>query len=178
MNSTKLNWNVVLLTILVATIGWAAVAHAQPKAEIFGGYQFTRVGGPGGVNANGWNLAITGNVNRWFGVTADFSGAYKSMGGINANAYTYAFGPTITRRQERVNPFAHILLGGFRAAAGFGGSSTGTSGYAMITGGGIDVKAAPRIAVRVVQVDWIMWHTQGYTEKKNARISTGLVFRF
>jgi len=44
--------------------------------------------------------------------------------------------------------------------------------------GGVDVAASARVSVRVVQADWIMWHTQGLTEKKNARISTGLVVRF
>ena len=47
---------------LVILIGlFSVVAFAQenaPKAEIFGGYQYTRF--DGGVNANGWNTSVTG----------------------------------------------------------------------------------------------------------------------
>lgn len=50
-----------------------------PRAEAFGGYQFTRVGAVPGINAHGWNAAVTGYVNRWFGVTGDFSGAYRNV---------------------------------------------------------------------------------------------------
>ncbi len=167
----------LLLLILCAASALPAAAAEELKVDLFGGYQYTRIGGPGGVNANGWNAALTGNVNRWFGVTADFSGTYKGVGGISANAYTYTFGPTVTLRNERVSPFAHALFGGFRASAGLGGSSTSTNGFAMLMGGGIDVKATPRVSIRVFQADWIMWRTQGITEKKNARISAGLVFR-
>ena len=156
----------------------ASATEEYPKAELFGGYQFTSLGGPGGVNANGWNAAVSGNVNRWFGVTADFSGAYKGIGEVNARAHTYTFGPAFTLRNGRVSAFAHVLFGGFHASAGFGGLSIGTSGFAMMTGGGIDVKITPHLSVRPIQGDWILWRTQGFTEKKNARISAGLVFCF
>ncbi len=165
---------VVLLCGLMLTAQAAAQDH--PKAEVFGGYQYTHIGGE--VNANGWNGAVTGNVNRWFGVTADLSGAYKSIGGVQAKAYTYTFGPTFSARGGRVTPFAHVLFGGFHASAGFQGLSQSTNGFAMIVGGGVDVKVTPHVAIRLIQPDWIMWRTQGLTEKKNARVSTGIVFRF
>src|SRR5207249_1502875 len=65
-----------------------------PKAEIFGGYQYTRF--DGGVNANGWNTALAGNLNNWFGIAADFGGAYKSLNGASFNTYTYTFGPVVS----------------------------------------------------------------------------------
>lgn len=62
------------------------VSTAQvQKAEIFGGYQFTRL--HGGPNLNGWNAALTGNF-KSFGITADFSGTY----GAGLSFYTYTFG--------------------------------------------------------------------------------------
>ena len=168
----------LLLSTLVGlfALSLAALAEAAPRAEVFGGYQYTRVGGV--INANGWNASLTGSVNRWFGVTADFSGAYKSAGTVKANALTYTFGPTFSMRGERVSPFVHALFGGFHVSAGFVGANVSSSGFAAALGGGVDVKATSRITVRAVQVDWILWRTQGLTEEKNARISTGLVFRF
>ncbi len=162
------------LGLLLLTL--AAVATAEPRGEIFGGYQYTRVGGM--VNANGWNAAVTGRVNRWFGLTADFSGAYKSAGPVKASALTYTFGPSFSMRGERVSPFVHALFGGFRVSAGFMGANVSSNGFAALMGGGVDVKATPHVTVRAIQADWILWRTQGLTEEKNARISTGLVFRF
>src|SRR5260370_4932823 len=104
----------------------AVAANAAPKAEVFGGYQFTHF--DGGPNMNGWNGALTGNFNNWFGVTADFSGVY----GSGLNVYTYTFGPGVHANLPLVRPFAHAFFGGARLA-GDGGRS---SGLAMLFGGG------------------------------------------
>jgi hypothetical protein len=74
----------ITLALLFGTFSLAAFAQeneAAPKAEFFGGYQYTRF--DGGVNANGWDTTLTGNLNRWFGIAADFSGAYKTQNGMS-----------------------------------------------------------------------------------------------
>ncbi len=152
-------------------------AEDYPKVELFGGYQHTRVGVAPDIGANGWNAAITGNANRWFGVTADFSGAYNNVATFGLRAHTFAFGPSFALRGERVTPFAHLLLGGFRASAGASGFNVGLSGFAMLTGGGVDVRVWKRVSVRLFQLDWILWEGAGVTEKKNGRISSGIVIR-
>ena len=49
------------LMLLLGLFSLAAVAQENySKAEVFGGYQYTRF--DGGVNANGFNGAITGNL--------------------------------------------------------------------------------------------------------------------
>jgi hypothetical protein len=73
------------------------MAQDFPKAEIFGGYQLTL----DSTTLNGWNGTLTGNFNHWFGVTGDFSGAYKSEGGEDFRNDTYTFGPTIAARNNR-----------------------------------------------------------------------------
>ena len=138
-------------------------AQDFPKAEIFGGYQFTHLES---VNANGWNASLTGNINRWFGVAADFSGAYKS----GEHVHTYMFGPVFSARSDEVTPFAHALFGG--------ASGGGTNAFAMAFGGGVDVKVADKVAFRLVQGDWLVLRSEGFTSKKNARISTGIVLHF
>jgi hypothetical protein len=156
----------VLFCFVVLMVS-AVVANAAPKAEVFGGYQFTHF--DGGPNMNGWNGALTGNFNNWFGVTADFSGVY----GSGLNVYTYTFGPEVHAHLPLLKPFAHALFGGARLAGG-GGS---TSGFDMMLGGGIDAGHGP-LAFRVAQFDWMTTRFSGFTDRKNVRVSTGLVLRF
>ena len=160
-----------ILAVLVFSAVWSLTAAAQdhPRGELFGGYQFTHF--DPNVNANGWNASITGNLNNWFGVTADFSGAYKNGGKL----HTAMAGPVFSyRKSERVTPFAHVLVGG--AVASGGGISE--NGFAMAVGGGLDVNLNKRVAWRLIQGDWLLFRAGGETDKKNARISTGIVFRF
>jgi len=156
----------VLFCFVVLMVS-AVAANAAPKAEVFGGYQFTHF--DGGPNMNGWNGALTGNFNNWFGVTADFGGVY----GSGLNVYTYTFGPEVHAHLPLVKTFAHALFGGARLAGG-GGS---TSGFDMMLGGGIDAGHGP-LAFRVAQFDWMTTRYSGFTDRKNVRVSTGLVLRF
>ncbi len=137
------------LMLLLGLFSLAAVAQENySKAEVFGGYQYTRF--DGGVNANGFNGAITGNLNHWFGVAADFSGAYKNVSGVDTKTYTYTFGPQVAmRRGGAFTPFAHALFGGF-----------------------------PAISVRLLQFDWLSLHANGNSDNNNMRLSTGVVFHF
>jgi len=157
-------------TLLVAAVSVLLLAvpvvaqQEYPRGEVFGGYQFSHF--DPSINANGWNAAVNGNLNRWLGVTADFSGAYKNGGHL----HTYMFGPTFSARTERVTPFAHALFGG--ATGG------GETFFSMAVGGGLDVNANKHVALRLVQADWLLFRSGGLTDKKNVRVSTGLVFRF
>jgi hypothetical protein len=176
---------IILCIAMLACYPLAAEDH--PNVELFGGYQHLRVGVAPDIGANGWNAAITGYANRWFGVTADFSGAYSSVATVGLRAHTFAFGPTFALRGERVTPFAHLLLGGFHASAGasgfnFGlagmpGFNVGLSGFAMLTGGGVDVRISKRVSARLFQLDWLLWEGADVTEKKNGRIASGIVIR-
>jgi hypothetical protein len=166
-------WAIILL---LGFCSMPAMAADRPQAEVFGGYQYTRF--DGGENANGWNAAATVNLNRWLGVTADFSGAYTAQDGFDFSNYTYTFGPTVSLRgAPMVTPFAHALFGGVHASASFGGVSGSTSGFATLVGGGVDVNFSHHLAFRAVQLDWMLLHSLGNTSSNNARISTGIVFK-
>jgi len=169
------------LAFLLAVCSLAAFAqegsYSTPKAEIFGGYQYTRF--DGGANANGWNSAVAGNLNNWFGVAADFSGAYTSQAGVSFHNYTYTFGPVVSyRKNENFTPFVHFLAGGFHGSASFQGTSGTGNGFAMMVGGGLDVKATRRLALRAVQFDWLSLHSNGVTDNNNMRLSTGILLRY
>jgi hypothetical protein len=171
---------VVFLIILLGLLLLPAAAQT-PKAEVFGGYQYTRITvADTGFNFNGWNASLTGNVNKWFGIAADFSGAYKTESGVSVKVHTYTFGPVVSLNHEgTINPFVHALFGGAHLGASLTGlGSGGTNGFTMMMGGGVDAKVTPHLAIRAVQADWVYYHFQGVGESKNVRISTGLVFRF
>ena len=55
---------------LFAGLAMAAETENYPKAEVFAGYQYSRMEG---TNANGYNFAFNGNFNEWFGITGDFT---------------------------------------------------------------------------------------------------------
>jgi hypothetical protein len=148
------------LVVGIGVLLFAAVAQAQSKAELFGGYQYTRP--DGGPNLNGWNGALTGNFNQTFGITADFSGSY----GSGLNFYTYTFGPKLGADLPVVKPFVHALFGGARVSGGGGDAN----GFDMMLGRGLDAGHG-HLAWRVVQADWMLVRFSGVTDKKNVRVS-------
>jgi len=170
----------VVLIVLLGLFSLPVLAQDTPKAEVFGGYQFTHFGSSGvSENFNGWNASLTGNFNKVFGVAADFSGAYKTISGVSVKAYTYTFGPVVSLNHEGTfNPFVHALFGGAHLSASLSGASGSTNGFTMMMGGGADAKVAPHFAVRLVQVDWEYFHFSGQSFSNNVRISTGVVARF
>ena len=168
------------LMLVFGLFSLAAVAQENySKAEVFGGYQYTRLGSDfagTSLNANGWNAALTGNLNHWFGVAADFSGAYKSQSGVSLNTYTYTFGPQLAmRRGGSFTPFAHALFGGFRSTLT---GAPSINGFAFMLGGGTDVKIAKSFDLRAIQFDWLSLHANGNSASDNIRISTGVVLHF
>jgi Outer membrane protein beta-barrel domain len=170
-----------MVALLLGMFSLAASAQEMgttaPKAELFGGYQYSRF--DGGVNANGWDTSATANFNNWFGIGGDFSGAYAKPSGVSLNTYTYTFGPVLSyRHNEKVTPFGHFLLGGYHAAASASGVSVSNSGFAMMFGGGFDVKATQHVALRAIQFDWLSLHSNGASDNNNMRITTGLLFRY
>lgn len=156
------------ILMLLAAVG--VMAQDAPKAELFGGYSYSRVqagSGLSGINLNGWNASITGNVNSWFGVTADFSGHYGSPSGTKVNRHSFLFGPRLTfRGHDKVNPFVHVLFGGVRGHRSITPAGpppplpqlppVSETAFGMVLGGGMDVKVGNNFAIRVVQADYLL----------------------
>ena len=192
------------IVIVLMVVAVPLFCQDTPKAEVFGGYQYTHIsyGFPSGVagfaglnsgdSYNGWNGAFTVWAKPWLGVTGDFSGAYKSDifasgSGINAKMHTFMFGPTIaSHSSEKFVPFGHVLVGAAHCSvsgAGAVGSDclgTDSSSFAMAFGGGLDV-GSKKIAFRVGQFDYIytrFGHDSGLNHQNTFRYSAGIVFRF
>jgi len=165
------------IACFLALFSLSAMAADYPKAEVFGGYQFTHLEGSG--NFNGLNFAVNGNLNEWLGIAVDIGTAYKTYGGVSFSNYTYTFGPVMSLRANKSHtPFVHALIGGDHGAGSAAGISVSGNGFALLAGGGVDWNVAPHLAVRAAQADWMMVHGSGATSSKNFRISTGIVVKF
>ena len=157
-----------------------------PKLELFGGYSYMRADdASNGANMNGWNASVTGNANRWLGVTIDLSGHYRSINDLpyassTVNTHIMAVGPRIASRGAgRITPFGHALLGvgrsGFSTRT-LSGSFDGVHYSVLgILGGGVDIRVGGRLGFRLIQGDYIMTRFAGRLEHQ-FRLSTGLVF--
>jgi opacity protein-like surface antigen len=145
------------------------------------------------------NIGIEGNAQ--YNVNNLMKG-YGTLNGSIANArlrvsdFSCFIGPRIvSRKNERITPFAHILLGVNRfqirpsySAGGvdrrfeLGIPAIHDNAFAFMAGGGLDVKVNKTIAVRLVQADFIMANnTIATTPKtdlslKNVNLSMGVVF--
>ena len=164
--------------LLIGLFSFSAFAaeNDHPKAEFYGGYQYTRL--EGGVNANGFDLGVTGNLNSFFGITADFGSAYTTQQGISFNNYTYTFGPQLALHANKGwTPFVHALIGGDHASASYLGATGSGNGMAVLAGGGVDVNINRYMAFRG-SADWMMLHSNGSTSSKNFRMPIGIVFKF
>ncbi|MCJ7504343.1 MAG: porin family protein [Acidobacteriia bacterium] len=167
---------------------------SYPKGEVFGGYTFSHYAvDPTGHNLNGWGASVSGNVTRYFGVTADFSGVYGSepyapvctlpvppgcpLQTQNLSAYHFLAGPRFTLRTHGATPFAHALFG----VANLREEKWGTrSGFAMGFGGGVDVPLGKHLAYRLFQADYIPAKRPNGVSGWNHdfRLETGIVLTF
>jgi opacity protein-like surface antigen len=194
-------WGFVFLSLFSCT----AAAQEAPKAEVFGGYSYFRLNPRStfmeGINLNGWNASLAGNVNDWFGIVGDFSGQYSKpriLGvDLNIKTHSFLFGPRFSyRRNAKITPFAHTLFGATRVTGEAVGISDHQTGFAMALGGGVDAKLNDHVAIRIVQADYLLTRLKGesiaciadpllppcpapQTESQhNVRLSFGAVFRF
>ncbi len=128
-----------------------------PKAELFGGFSYLPADGNDfpRQTSGGFQASVSVNLNRWFGVAADFGGQYNSASNLGPNfpgisadssVYEYLVAPRFTLRQERVNVFVHGLIGGATGRTSIGGFAD--SELTFGGGGGVDVGVTSRAALR------------------------------
>jgi len=167
---------VILTFLLFSVSAWAQktrdMSHEGSSGDVFIGYSL--LNGDTFSHASGWEAALTGNFNDWFGLKADLGGNYKSEGGIGAREYNVLFGPQLHHNLDKFTVFLHGLLGVAHASADVGPSSTGVG---WVIGGGADYNLNSNWAIRPVQLDYHGAHLFSTTQK-DARYSVGLVYRF
>jgi len=128
-----------------------------------------------GNNLNGWEAQTTANFTPHFGITADFSGNYHTLGTLSPftgtflsadqRLYNFLFGPKVSTAFDRFSVFGHSLFGVAHSSLGagvtlpiVGGVSTGltsANAFAMALGGGVDIELSRHVALRGAQVDYL-----------------------
>ncbi len=134
-------------------------------------------------NMNGWELAVTENVNRHVGGTLAVGGHYDSPVLLSVTSrqrmHTLLYGPRVYHRISRLTPFGHALFG--IALSNVQVTPTGphlsSHGFAAAGGAGLDVDLAKRISVRVFQVEYLHANALG-ANQNNYRASAGILFHF
>src|SRR5277367_499193 len=103
-----------------------ALAQDYPKVEMAPGFSFQHnspvLGGSQSFNCAGGGSTIAVNVSSMFGLAADLSGCkifgldntYGVGSKVSGSEFTYVFGPRITFRKGRVQPFLEVNFGGER----------------------------------------------------------------
>ena len=186
--------NSLFVACLLLLLPCFALAQDAPKLEVFGGYSYLR----GDENdfpetdMHGWNVSANANVNKWFGIKADFSGHYNDYqisSGVRAdmNVHLFLAGAQFTSyKYERVSPFVHALFGvargGFKVLSTvptIASSRDHDNAFAMVLGGGIDVNINKSLAWRAAQVDYVLTTFDDLRDNRqhNLRLSTGLVLK-
>src|SRR5207302_4020472 len=104
----------VLFTFLLLSVAsWAQktgnMSQEGTSGDVFIGYSLEN--GDTLHSASGFEAALTGNLRDWFGLEADFSGHYKSLGGAGARTYNMLFGPQLSHRVGKFHIYVHGLGG-------------------------------------------------------------------
>jgi hypothetical protein len=163
-----------------------------PKAELAMGYSYLNVHPTKALvtsfNMNGGGIGFVYNINRDLGIKADFMG-YKgnntvSSGSnsvrVDANLFTYLFGPQFTKRGHRVNYFGEALFGAghtngdwnqfYHISLNPGSVGSSNNSFMMEFGGGLDFRVGRHIAIRPVEADYLFarYSTTNISSQQNA----------
>lgn len=183
----------VVLTLLCLTV---LPAYAQetdfPKAELFGGYSFSRDGGSN--FPKGFNVSAAGNINSWFGIVGDVSYGQGTMEtfepsvsrlpiDVRMKLLQYRAGPKFTfRASPKAQPFFQFLIGGARATAdlnaGIADVAISASGISAAAGAGLDVPVSRNVAIRAMQIEYQYLYNSDLGGSQGVRVGTGVVIRF
>lgn len=191
--------------VLFVVLFFPSPLCAQDKFDVFGGYSYFRASvsetgqilcpGPpcptttvtSHPNLNGWEAGVEYKAFKDVGIVADFGGYYGSLpnssGGGSLHTNTYLFGPRVSL-PGRISPFVQVLAGVGHQSTSSGTNpnlfffpARSTNAFALALGGGVDVDVTQRVRLRLIQLDYIGFHS-GLGFRNQARISTGVVFHF
>ena len=104
----------VLFTFLLLSIGsWAQktrdMSHEGSSGDVFIGYSL--LNGDTLSHGSGWEAALTGNLNDWFGLKADLGGNYKSFGGVIGARIQHSFWAAALASRGQVQCFCPRTAG-------------------------------------------------------------------
>ncbi len=198
-----------------ALLGVSMYAQEGPKADLFLGYSFVRYNSAQTIpafTANGGLATLGWNFNDHLALEAELGGYHN--GNVNSfqfdsTAFSYLFGPRISYgRSRRIDPYFHVLFGGQNASTSISKTSllippadvtlcagnrcsVATNNFAMVGGGGLDIRLSHAITLRPIQLDYFLTRVEapnftlppGTTSpsarnQNNLRYAAGIQFTF
>ena len=166
-----------VLVFLLVCPAWAQDEY--PKWEIAPAFSF--------VSADfqiiresmtGFQLDVNYNFTKSIGLTIDFGGQLKQIGGTDLITSQFLLGPRFVKRSGKATAFFHALIGS--AAITIDDPllpKITESGLGFGLGGGFDFQLNRRVALRAIQVDFIPHKIQD-TWLNDVRVGIGIVIRF
>jgi opacity protein-like surface antigen len=191
-----MNKTILFGTLLIAGVSASAQEAAEtPRFEVGANYTYIHVN-PGGslasYNSNGGSAYVEYNLNKYFGVVADLGGTRTGVDNgvaLNTTSFDYLFGPRFNFRHSRFTPYVQTLFGGERLSNGLNPGAANPqlnasqNNFAAAFGGGLDITLTKHIALKPIQVEYLMAQIAppgshlNYVQN-NLRYSAGVVFRF
>jgi opacity protein-like surface antigen len=181
-----------LFVLSTAPPAWAQESHALPLplVETSAGYAFMRDTTIEEDFPVGWYFSAATNLNHWFGLTGEVSGAHEKLTGIapvsvKANLFTFMAGPRFFVRRGRIVPFAEVLAGAAHLRwkptepAGTPDAAVTDTKFALQPGGGVTVLLTRNVSVRgAVDYRRIVFTGSDEFEEDNSqvRVIVGMVF--
>lgn len=124
------------------------------------------------INCAGGGGTFAYNFSSLIGIAADlggckvFSNAYGLGNTIDGNEFTYLFGPRLTYRGGRIEPFAEVNFGGMRISVSCkssalrcvnatGGNTFTKNAFALTAGGGFQIGLSRKFSLRLVQAEYL-----------------------
>jgi len=178
---------------LCLVLAGAAPLFAQdtPRAEVSGAYAVLHDTDRSETFPVGWVVSAGGNVNSWLGVVAEVGGSYRNCDNcqrgpfasqdfrgtdLHLTVFSFLGGPKIAARLPVVTPFGQVLFGGTHISGGVEWDGALNTGFTYQPGGGVDVRVAPNVGVRV-EGDYRVIRTSGHNNKQT-RFLAGVVWMF
>src|SRR5262245_1638082 len=194
--------SVAMSVCVVIAFGSVAFAQNTPEFEASVGYSWLHQRPARAVatfDRHGWVASAAGNVNSWFGIKGEVGGDYSDR--IHQDVHSFLGGVQFTaRRNPRVTPWAHFLLGVVRTGEGGGLANPESltsvilpdgsivprgipiflpetrTDFAIQPGFGFDLRLRSNFGVRF-GADYRRRSGPGTVDRDSVRLQAGIVFR-
>lgn len=153
-----------LLLLLVLSMALPASGQkTYPRVEIAGGYSYLVVDRSHRNMPKGWNSSFAINFHRNLGLEAGFGGHYGHFPvlTINDSYYLFQAGPRVAFRLRKLTPWAHALFGVSQSR--IAGADATRTNFASALGGGLDVAVHKRLALRMIQADYMRMRVNDFS---------------
>jgi peptidoglycan-associated lipoprotein len=196
------NSHIVLLLAIAAVSALPAASLAQatpaqqdaPRPELALGYAYVHSnvppGGCGCFSLNGGNATFAWPLGSGrFALAGDINVVYAGSASNTGNSLTLSTYTAGGRYLPHIGhsawqPFGQVLIGlahssGTLVQGPNPGSANAGAAFATNMGGGLDLRAGPRFAIRLVEADYLLttFDNGSNNHQNNIRIGAGIVFR-